>query len=347
MRKHKVVAVEGANGMIKGFCEGKQIVYPNTINTAPKLTEPIKKVSRHPVFVYEGEAYQVGRVVKGYRYSTSTDYERYESDEFIKGVIFAIAQLVENGDEIILSTDIPANHFDWFEEASKRLYRQFKNRKFTVEVNGEIKTFTILDVDITLQGLSSFFNFVMDENGVEIPENVKQCEESKTLVIDIGWGSVDLVEIFGLDEIIDWKTLSVSMRTAYRNMKAGIIDLAKSQNKRLASDVTEELEVESQLRRENIYRSGAYKLDATEIKETELKKLAQQILTEVNSSFPIIDYQTVLFTGGGTSNLWKYIEPHVTDQATGEWYENIFVMEDCQLANAKGCYIYSKYLYNM
>ncbi|WP_370543211.1 hypothetical protein [Geomicrobium sp. JCM 19055] len=164
-------------------------------------------------------------------------------------------------------------------------------------------------------------------------------EGTETLVIDIGWGTTD-VALVGNGGLSDFWTIQASMSSAYRE-----IELTLKEDKTFSTNTMQPLEIERQLRDNDVLTFSNRTVDASNAKKQVFKETAQQIMTEVNNHQNIEEMTTVIFTGGGFQALKEHLEPMISNDQ-GQVLDNIFFIEDCQLANAKGCYVFGKYISN-
>ncbi|GAK00866.1 hypothetical protein JCM19055_3984 [Geomicrobium sp. JCM 19055] len=273
-----------------------------------------------------------------YTSSGGVGIQRYATEFYKKESIAGISQVIEDGDIVTAITAIPSTHYN-DKEKCKSLINENLVGTHVLEIDGESKTFTIDEVKVTLQPLASYFYTIVDEWGNMNQDMLARYEGTETLVIDIGWGTTD-VALVGNGGLSDFWTIQASMSSAYRE-----IELTLKEDKTFSTNTMQPLEIERQLRDNDVLTFSNRTVDASNAKKQVFKETAQQIMTEVNNHQNIEEMTTVIFTGGGFQALKEHLEPMISNDQ-GQVLDNIFFIEDCQLANAKGCYVFGKYISN-
>lgn len=342
---NKIIAFESANSFVKIYHDGKHVVYPNTISRAGKerFDKIVSKRDNTTVYTINGENFTAGNTL-GYISSSSASIERYASEHYYRESIIAISHFVNDGDTVIVATGIPADHYKNKEKATKLIKDALKG-EHTIGINGKEITFTIKDVLVTMQGLATFFYTVIDEWGNVDEEMVERYDGTETLIVDLGWGSSDVAVIRG-NSLVDYQTLTTSMKTAYERILEHLQTNAAKEGKKLATARIQLLELERQLRQSDVFKYSNEQYDASNIKRSVFKETTDDIITEINNYRPMEQFTTVIFTGGGTKALLPELEPRLADPKTNKLQENIFIMNETQISNVKGYYVFAKYLQN-
>lgn len=343
--RQKVIAFEAANSFVKVFSEGRSVVYPNTVTDASKESFQFSEDGRNENTVYtiKGQRYNVGQTLR-YSTSSSDSVGRYGSDQYYIESLIAISHFVSDGSSVKVVTGIPSVHYDDKEEAT-RLIKDSLKGTHTITVNDEEMTFTVSDVLVTLQPLATFFFAAVNENGIESPEMLARFEESETLIIDIGWGTTDIAVCagFGLNSYF---TVDTSMKWAYETIIERMKDKARKEKRKLASARIKPLDVEKHARKHNkVYKHANETYDFKDIYAEVMEITAKKIYTEVNAIRGIDQFTTVLLTGGGAMAMLTDLEKLLQNPRTGEFYDNVYIMDGLQTANVKGYYVFAKYLH--
>lgn len=338
----KVVAFESANSFVKVFSDGRKKVYPNTVTRATKEAYNFgSERNESTVYTVLGGRYNVGQTLD-YISSSSDSIERYGAEYYYIESLIAISQFAKDGDRIKAVTGLPSIHYGNKEEAT-RLIQTALTGDHELWIDGEHVRFTITEVLVTLQPLATFFYAAVDEFGEESPEMMARFDDSETLIIDIGWGTTDVALCRGYG-LVDYWTINTSMKTAYERIVAEMRAQAVKEKRKLASAKMPLLDVEKQLRKNMKYNYANEDYNAREIYDEVMSQTAKDIITEVNGIRGIDSYRTVLLTGGGTKALHSDLQELLMNKQTGNVYDNVYIIDDMQLANVKGYYVFAKFL---
>lgn len=322
----KIVSFETANSYIKLFDQGKEVItYPNTWIYAP--FEAIGKQSIRTFKVNE-EAYQVG-VSRDFQSSSGKGADRYDKESFYTETIIALAHVVEDGEKIIASTGLPANHY------TKAIIENLKDKfekSHVVEVDGKVKKFTIKELDVSLQPLGSFFYSIFDEEGQE-RTSFDELMAGDLVVVDIGFGSTDIAEI-RQGQLVDYQEVNTAMIDAYMNLIARIKDRYADTNLGTASLHPLRLEIET--RDKDSFSFGNEVYPIAELREKAFNQTAKRIMDSVTNLKQLTKYDRVIFTGGGVEALRTHLNKHLK-------IPNASVLHNSQEANVRGFNVFSQY----
>ncbi|MGM0501879.1 MAG: ParM/StbA family protein [Bacillota bacterium] len=246
----------------------------------------------------EFAAYRVGDYVVNQNSSSigySLAVDKYEQPEEFAKLLAGISLLFPKADLITIDhlvTGLPIkyyeNHKQSFEE---QLTKTFKvklkniNNKF-ISKKIEIKKTTIIP-----QGLASYYDFIMDETG-QVMENI----EGGLGIVDLGGLTIDCVA-FNRGELIKGSPISFSEGIRKRIFK-------KIQDY-LDIDVSQDIIKKQILKGEDYIEVRGQIHNFKEVKEQEIKKLAQDIALQIKNrweSYLMID--KVLITGGASVLLF-------------------------------------------
>lgn len=322
---NRIVGFESANSFIKGFTLGKALlVYPNTLSKNPKESITLSDAAKTAVYEVEGTEYTVGKTLS-YKSSSMASVFRYSTPNYKIESLIAIAQLVDNNDTVIASTGIPSKHYGELEDITSTIQQQLKGYH-EIKINGEIKSFTIAEVIVKLQPYAAFYSTAiqidMYNQYIDNPILVGRIQDNPTLVVDIGWGSTDIADVFGLD-LIDSFATKTSIKHYYESLLQKI--KTKYAGQPIATASIELLEIEKQLRKTNILNYGNVQYDCGDIINETKAEITLNIITELYAKRELEEYTTVVFTGGGSELLRTNINQNFYNQKTQSLANNIYI----------------------
>lgn len=326
----KVVSFEAANSYVKGRSAKGRICYLNAlkerfedeevVQVRSKIKVDVEDKPENKIFKFEGRLYTIGDALDAV-FSTARDADRYSNPFYRTASILAISQLIDHGDRVLAVTGVPGNHYK-----NEQVYQAIKNALtgvHTVVINGETRTFEIVDVKIILQPMGTLYSLIINEDGT-YTDNGQDIEEArKKIVIDIGFGSTDVAVLDGMT-LLRVFTVDISMVDAYKR----ILRKLELTNK------MEPLEIEQALRKGSVVRHGGITYDATKAKEEAFEITAQQIISRVKNRESLEDFDYVIFTGGGVEALYQPLKSHLIG------VPNAVKVGDAQQANGEGYYLY-------
>jgi plasmid segregation protein ParM len=328
------VGVEAANSFVKAATASEELCYLNTL----RRVEPFEDTTGLTVYTYEGVRYIVGEVT-GVSSSARND-DRYASDGYRAESIIAVAQLIEDGAEVILATGLPAE--DHKNKQNHVKAQRNLQGEHTVYINGDERTFTVKKVHTPLQPVGSVVNRLYGFDK-KIRNGAEQERKAKKLVIDIGFGTTDVAEIEGL-RTIRYDGIPTGMLEANRIIKDGL-------TKQGARGISSYIHMDALVRNADVtterdeftggdrvariaIQTGGKEYEICELVDTAYKYTAQLIMQRVeNYGYVMKDYDMVLFTGGSLLALHEYLKPYLEGI-------NTKAEKGAQIANAKG---YAKY----
>ncbi|SFX48338.1 hypothetical protein SAMN04487866_10945 [Thermoactinomyces sp. DSM 45891] len=328
-KQTKVLGFEVANSYVKGRSSIGRICYLNAVRERLKGEEVFgrrSKKSEDLIFGYGDSFYTVGDPMESV-FSTARDIDRYSNHFYKLSSILAITQLVDDGDQIKVTTGVPANHYK--NEQVSRYIQQALLGSHRVVVNGGIRRFEISDVEIILQPLGTLFNLMVNDDG-SYTENGHDIETSRRkLIVDVGFGSTDVAVLDGMT-LLRYFTLNYSMVDAYKRilLELGLTNQLKP------------LEIEQPLLSGDSIRYGGRifeKPQVDEVKRKAFEILAQQIMGSLKGMESLDSFDYVIFTGGGVEALYEPLKSHLIG------VPNAVKVSDSQSANSEGYYLYSLY----
>lgn len=322
----KIVSFETANSYIKLFDQGKKVItYPNTWTYAP-----LEVIGRQSIRTYKlGEdSFQVG-VSRNFQSSSGKGADRYEKESFYAESIIALAHVVEDGEKIIASTGLPANHYT--QSIIESLKDKFE-KTHIVEVDGKIKKFTIKELDVFLQPLGSFFYSLVDDNG-EPRSTYDELMGGQILIVDIGFGSTDIAEI-RQGQLFDYHEVDTAMVDAYQGLISRM--RAKYADSPVETATLHPLRVEIETRDKDSFQFGGESYPIAELREKAFDQTAKRIMDAVTNLKQLRNFDKIIFTGGGVDALRTHLNKHLK-------VANAVPLKNSQEANVRGFNVFSQF----
>lgn len=269
-------------------------------------------------------AYRVGDYVLNQRSSSigySLSDKKYENPEEFAKLLSGISLLFPKADKIIINhliTGLPIKYYEKHKNSFKdKLESKFKikfkniNNKF-IPKEIEIKRATIIP-----QGLASYYDFVMDKEGL-VTRNI----EGGFGIVDLGGLTIDCVA-FNDGELIKDSPISFSDGVRRRIFK-------KIQDS-LDIDISQDIIKKQILAGKNYIKVRNEKYEFTSIKEYAIDKLARDIALQIKNrweSYLMID--KILVTGGASVLLFDVLDIYLTGFPCEQ------VNKDPQFSNCRG-----------
>jgi plasmid segregation protein ParM len=276
--------------------------------------------------IYKNKIYRVGDSAirhSNYLYRDLSLSRSYGSDFDI--LFLAALSLFSDGSETNFKvvTGLPPERMHMADTIKdlvrgEHLFSVFENRKYK-----EI-TLEVLDVEVIPQPIGTFWA----EYAQSIVEG-KNLGLSKIGVIDIGFGTSDFAVIED-QEYIPQKsfTIPIGMSTAYKEISKALLaeyGIAKE------SHSLDEIIIKRKIRK------AGMTYDISPVIDNCLEKLSRNIMVEINSNWVTDEFDKILFTGGGSQALGKFLVPK---------FEQGMTVEDAFIANSKGYYNWAAYLWS-
>jgi hypothetical protein len=330
----KIVALDAANSTMKVKSFKGENKYYNVIREFLD-TSILGSKKSHKYFQLgslDATAYTVGELdIMDSTTSSARDKDRYTSEQFKTECLFAIADHVENGDDVAVVIGLPASHYE--DEQTRLDVAVNLVGTYTVYVSGEKRTFTVHKVLPILQPVGTLLDVAMNMDGTLVDEFL-----GKNIVIfDIGWGTTDLAHIYIS------KDGDITLRHTYyvpyamSNVYTMLWDMLKKEYPNLKGKRFLPFKLDEELRGDNnVYEQAGVKCEkAGELRKECLKKVATQIMSTAKNMVELEQMDRVVFTGGGTMALLPYIKEHTEGV-------NAAKSKDTQMSNVRGFYLYGK-----
>jgi plasmid segregation protein ParM len=326
----KVVGYEAANSFVKIKSEKGETAYLNSLR---ERIEPVEDVyggtfgnkSSLNFYKYDDVTYTAGDIYDA-KSSSARDSDRYGTYEYKVESLIAIAQHIDNGDEVKVVTGLPAKDYKK-QECHDKLSKNLRGTH-TVYIGKEPRTFEIKEVKTILQPLGTLTALMFNDDGTPKEQGLKLSRQ-RVVVVDIGFGTTDVAVLEG-GNLIDSFGVDVAMFDAYDRIlkKVG-----------LENDLTT-FQMESYVRkaikdnRKVTFEYGGVEYDVTDETKKSLQITAGSIVSGVKNRIALDKFDATVFTGGGVLALRSNLKHQLED------VPNAVPVGSPQMANARGNYIY-------
>jgi hypothetical protein len=248
----------------------------------------------------------------------------------VNGIV-AVSRLVNNNDTVSVVIGVPSEHRS-NHDIINTITERFKG-EHVVTNKGADKSFTIENVHVTAQPLGTAVDFFYDDNF-----NLKQedLEDSKMLIVDVGFGTTDFAEMEGYNVISE----------GINGKDLGMVDVLRVVNQYAVNEGITKLslmEIDQEIRKFN--NSNQKKLvlknkkgnvaDVTEIYQNTIKDFTDEVVQSIHTGGRAMDeYEWIVFTGGTSMAIGKELVSH--PRLEGD--DRLAIVDDPQTANARGFY---------
>lgn len=334
MRK-QIIGLDPGNGFIKLVHDGQSLCYYNTIKevTNEKLNDMFM-VSLYPTFTYNKKKYNIG--FPNALGSGGVGSMRYSEEEYKLSVLFAIAQIVKEQNEVFhVVTGVPAYDIE-SDTIAEGIKKNLKG-KYEVYVDDKKVTFTIDDVSVLSQGMAALIArcFEWDSRKKEVFQLVTDDYLTKHfLVQEIGWGTTEFFDINLTSGGVQ------KFDTHPKGMKE-VVSMAMDEINRKFPQLRIKDMYESHYHFDDAVRGGVLDLGQKKVpvgdvlKQVKLRYANEIKLWVRNVGFKLETYHRIILSGGGGISLKEAFE---------EAYNPTLVelMNDAQMANAVGYKIWGE-----
>ncbi|TDX43797.1 ParM/StbA family protein [Orenia marismortui] len=330
--KVRVIGVDLGYDTIKMMSKGKKIMFPSladeeeegilleksleVLRTSDNLLtnfDPSKiiiKIQDKAITGYNDQnfkAYRVGDYVLNQRSSSiaySLSDKKYEEPEEFAKLLSGICLLFPKADKIIIKnlvTGLPIKYYEKHKESFKNKLESDFNVKIKNTRNQFVsKTIEVRKATIIPQGLASYYDFIMNDEGL-VTKNI----EGGFGIVDLGGLTIDCVA-FNDGELIKESPISFSDGVRTRIFK-------KIQDS-LDIDISQDLIKRQILANKDYIKVRNERYQFKKIKESTIDKLARDIALQLKNrweSYLMID--KILITGGATVLLFESINNYLPD----------------------------------
>lgn len=321
MEKFEQVALDLANGFIKVSNNGKTVCYENKLRRIKHNDFSVIKSEDKTIYNFDNNQYvldPVGGITSGGR-----NNQRYGTDQYLLESLIAISNVTDKVD-ISLTIGLPCkDHGN--SEIEKKIIEKLTNGPHVLKIKRgsnqeEVgRVIDIKDVTILCEPVGTLLDLMIDEK----LNLVSQLQDLKFLIIDIGHGTMDIVETHGLNVI----------NKDHANI--GGMTLVQDYLERINANHSETGMVfkESDITIIPKAKINKYQKEWNFNKELESAKktVANEITSTISQKgYAYEDYDAVVFTGGCCLQVNGYLQLPV----------NGVIHENCQTANVNG---YDKY----
>ena len=322
MKKTEQIALDLANGFIK-VSNKETLCYENKLRRIKHNDFSVFTQSDETVYTFQDNQYvldPVGGITSGGRNNL-----RYGTDQYLLECLIAISKVTDKVD-ISLTIGLPCKDHGNSEIEEKIINKlkgthvlKVKNRKDGAEEKGRV--IDIKDVTILCEPVGTLLDLVIDEK-LNI---VSDFENLKFLIIDIGHGTMDIVESNGLNIINK------------HNANIGGMTLVQDYLERINANHSESGKVfkESDITITPKAKINKYQKewDFSEELESSKKYVATEITSIISQKgYAYEDYDLVVFAGGCCLQIEDYLQLPV----------NGVIHENCQISNVNGYRKFSK-----
>lgn len=320
MKKTEHIALDLANGFIK-VSNQETLCYENKLRRIKHNDFSVFNKTDETIYTFQDNQYvldPVGGITSGGRNNL-----RYGTDQYLLECLIAISKVTDKVD-ISLTIGLPCKDYGNANIEKKIIEKlkgthilKIKNRKTDSEENGRV--IDIKDITILCEPVGTLLDLIIDEK-LNI---VSDLEDLKYLIIDIGHGTMDIIETNGLN-IINKEQANI-----------GGMTLVQEYLERINANHGDEGIVFKESDSTIIPKAKINKYKKEWDFSSELQNSRKYVANEVTSTisqkgFAYEDYDLVVFTGGCCLQLKDYLELPT----------NGVIHENCQNANVNG---YRKY----
>lgn len=204
---------------------------------------------------------------------------KYEKKNFVNMMKYAIGKAAKSGNVKVI-TSIPANQYNAFKDEMKNVI--MSNNQISIVVDNEEKNITIEEVGVLPEGYSIYKT---------TPKELLVAG-AKTLIIDVGGGTTELIFIDENGKFINGDSISVGLLELFNRIQSDI----QSSSKKLLKieDVRKFVDGELKV-------IGLDEYSFTNI----VDKFAVELLNLIRGKASDIDQQNIIVVGGGAKILQK------------------------------------------
>lgn len=211
---------------------------------------------------------------------------KYEKKNFINIMKYAIGKVSKSGNVKVI-TSIPANQYNAFKDEMKNVI--MSNNKISVSINGEEKNITIEEVGVLPEGYSIYKT---------TPKELL-VKGAKTIVIDIGGGTTELIFIDENGKFVDGDSIPSGLLDLFDNIQLDI--QAKTKKFLTREDIRKYVDGELA-----VIGLEDYKFNSI------VDKFSIELLNLIRGKASDIDQCNVIIAGGGAKILQKEFKKDLT-----------------------------------
>jgi len=155
---------------------------------------------------------------------------------------------------------------------------------------------TVLDIDVAPQPLGTYWAEFFEQDS-------EKSRLGKVGILDIGFGTSDFIAIED-EEYLPMKsrTLNIGTSSAYKEISNTLFE---------NYGVMKEIHSLDEIVISKTLRISGESQDVTPILEEAFERLASKLFIELNSAWRLKDFDSLLFTGGGSHAIRKHMRPRL------------------------------------
>lgn len=323
----KPVGIDVGYGYVKVFDGQEWISFPSVVGLAHE-TLGFSSLSsgsrtRSMTITVDGQSYHVGELAM--RQSAfafrSLSQSRLEANEFKVLFLTGLALVADRPSvSMHVVTGLPPGLL-YQEKTMTQMIRG--EHRVVLRLGKDLleRTLNIEGLRILPQPMGTYLGEVLDARGQAKDDAMLN---SRTAIVDIGHGTTDLVVADGGEYVPHLsRTLPVGLATAQVEVSDRL--------RREMGIVREAYQLDEVLSSGKIKVAGQTR-DITPLRDQTYKSLATKILTEIHSTWDVGTVDTILFTGGGSKALERFLLPQ---------FANARLVEPAQTANARGYFTWA------
>ncbi|MEK5036330.1 hypothetical protein MKY96_33410 [Paenibacillus sp. FSL R7-0302] len=261
--------------------------------------------------------------------NTFTSQDRYMQKPYKLLSEFALAEMSQDNDEILLVTGVPSVQKGT--KAEEQLKKVFEGTH-VITKNDEEQVAKVKEVQVLTQPLGTVMSIYLDDEGKVADE---EAGEEYIGILDAGGGTFDVDGVKEMDaQSDDRATFHMGMYKVYQN----IADWINRENPNAGA--TAKL-VEFQILGDNpdTYKiSKRSSIDIKHPKDLYIRQYAEDVIPLINQRWTNRDkFDRLALTGGAAKPLYPYLL---------EWEKDLILVDNSQIANVIGFYRYGVFLRN-
>jgi len=327
--KVNVIGVDLGYDSVKMMAKGKKIVFPSLVEEEEEgvllenslevlknkeilekfdINKIIVKIQDKTLLGYSDESfntYRVGNYVLNQR-SSSVGYslsdQKYKEPEEFAKLLSGISLLFPKADKIIIKnlvTGLPIKYYEKHKDLFKKeLVNNFKIQIKNIKNQFISKEIEIRKATVIPQGLASYYDFIMDIEGL-VTTNIK----GGLGIIDLGGLTIDCVA-FNDGELI--KDSPISFNDGVRTR------IFKKIQDGLDIDISQDLIKKQILAGKDFIKVRNETYEFKDIKDYAIDKLAKDIALQIKNRWEsLLMIDKILITGGATVLLFENIDKYL------------------------------------
>ena len=315
-----IISIDVGHGYVKAINEQSKKVHFPTALKEKRADDIVFNKNAHYIINIDDSDFFVGdiAIVKG------ADRSWKAGREFNKNTYYYIALcchlLSDGSNEVDICLGLPFSYFIGLNKG-KALIEELEGKKMKTEYDGESRLIKVKKVSVYCQGIGAYMCNLFDSNGKLLP---KASSFIKSLVIDIGFKTVDVV---GFEQIDGQFELKTGFSLEYMGISNSLSQIVKNIAKFTDFNINE---IEYAITNNNSKLSYTFgEIDLEEYEENAYSQLAEMIMSEITRRLTgdLNKYNNIFITGGGAAKIEKHIKNS---------FNQVKLQDDPIFANAKG-----------